>query len=84
MKNEVSTNVAVARSTRRRRPKDARDLLVNLDDSINFASFWASVILTEDHPMRPLMKVLIEKNEKIDFRTAALLYRANCGNLYGK
>lgn len=84
MKNEISTNVAVTRNSRRRRPKDARDLLVNLDDNISFVSFWASMILEEDHPMRPFMKVLIEKNEKIDLRTAALLYRANYGKNYGK
>lgn len=84
MKNERSTSVAVARSTRRRRHKDARDLLVNGEESIHFISFWASVILMEDHPMRSLMKVLIEKKERIDFRTAALLYHANCGKLIGK
>ena len=76
MKNQISTNVAAARTARRRKPKDAHDLFVACGDRIGFVSFWASVILMEDHPMRPLVKVLIEKNEKIDFRTAALLFHA--------
>ena len=81
MKNDISTNVAVARSTRRRRrSKDDYGQFVSQEEYLQFLCFWSKVILSENHPMRSLVKLLIEDNEKIHICTAVMLFRLNSDN----
>lgn len=82
MKNEISTNVAVAKGTRRR-PK-----VTSGDKGINafrlFGPFWMAILYQKNHPMRPFVKTLIERNEEINLKTAMQLYLAYCDQVYGK
>ena len=75
MKNERSTSVAVAKSTRRSRSKDDYGQFVTQEENVQFLCFWLSVVLIKNHPMRPLVKGLTEHHEEIDLRTAALLFQ---------
>ena len=75
MKNQISTNVTKTRTARRSRSKDDYGQFVTQEENVQFLCFWLSVVLIENHPMRPLVKGLIEHNEEIDLRTAALLFQ---------
>lgn len=82
MKNEISTNVAVAKSTRRRPKVESGNK--SIDTFRLFGPFWMAVLYRKSHPMRPFVKTLLERNEEINLKTAMQLYLAYCDQVYGK
>ena len=83
MKNEISTNVAVAKNARRRRPK-VESVNKGTRDFRLFGPFWMAVLYRRNHPMRPFVKTLLERNDEIDLKTAVQLYLAYCDQVYDK